>query len=384
MRAATSMEVPQPPHFDQLETGAELPALERTTVFAHWNRYAAVNDEFIDVHMEREAAQAAGQPDVFGMGNLRIAYVHNALHRWLAGGGDIVEFGCQFRALNLKGDRLRTRAVVVGKEKRDGAPLATLEEALVPIYMYHRYQTEAAAKLVGGLNYTFAVRGDGQKATEMIPAAEQRRALEALLQTLQPEVLALPDQILKLIPPRPDGYSRGRETFNIRTGLTFDPLAAAETAASMTVKLILHPERVARLIAHHARDHNFPALSEVMDKLISATWKSSYRENYHTEIQRVVNNVVLYHLMSLAANEEAATQVRAIAWLKLDELKRWLDKQKKPNDEGRRAHYAFALAQINQFQMHPKEKHFTAPVEPPAGPPIGMEQEFCNFDFDER
>jgi len=282
--------------------------------------------------------------------------------------------------------QVRKRALARFGEKniRDGAPLATLEEALVPIYMYHRYQTEAAAKLVGGLNYTFAVRGDGQKATEMIPAAEQRRALEALLQTLQPEVLALPDQILKLIPPRPDGYSRGRETFNIRTGLTFDPLAAAETAASMTVKLILHPERVARLIAHHARDHNFPALSEVMDKLISATWKSSYRENYHTEIQRVVNNVVLYHLMSLAANEEAATQVRAIAWLKLDELKRWLDKQKKPNDEGRRAHYAFALAQINQFQMHPKEKHFTAPVEPPAGPPIGMEQEFCNFDFDER
>jgi len=118
---------PRRPRFEQLETGEELPALERTTGFAHWNRYAAVNDEFIDVHMEREAAQAAGQPDVFGMGNLRIAYVHNALHRWLAGGGDIVDFACQFRALNLKGDRLRTRAMVSGKQERDGAPLVTLE-----------------------------------------------------------------------------------------------------------------------------------------------------------------------------------------------------------------------------------------------------------------
>ncbi len=115
------------PTFDALRAGDELPSLERTTLFGHWNRYAAVNDEFIDVHMAKEAALAAGQPDVFGMGNLRIAYAHNALQRWLAGRGDIAEFGCQFRQLNFLGDRLRTRAVVSGKELRDGAQLATLE-----------------------------------------------------------------------------------------------------------------------------------------------------------------------------------------------------------------------------------------------------------------
>jgi acyl dehydratase len=115
------------PSIDSIQPGDEVPSLERTTGFAHWNRYAAVNDEFIDVHMEREAAVAAGQPDVFGMGNLRIAYAHNALHRWLAGAGDIAEFGCQFRALNMKGDVLRTRAVVKGVNSRDGNPVATLE-----------------------------------------------------------------------------------------------------------------------------------------------------------------------------------------------------------------------------------------------------------------
>ena len=104
------------PSIGSIQVGDEVPSLERTTWFAHWNRFAAVNDEFIDVHMERDAAVAAGQHDVFGMGNLRIAYVHNALHTWLAGGGDIVEFGCQFRALNMKGDALRTRAVVTGVE----------------------------------------------------------------------------------------------------------------------------------------------------------------------------------------------------------------------------------------------------------------------------
>jgi hypothetical protein len=82
-----------------------------------------VNDEFIDVHMSAEAARAAGQPDIFGMGNLRIAYVHDALFDWLAGAGDIAEFGCQFRALNMKGDAAHARGDF-GTETRDGGPLA--------------------------------------------------------------------------------------------------------------------------------------------------------------------------------------------------------------------------------------------------------------------
>jgi acyl dehydratase len=105
--------------FDQIQPGDELPAFERTTDFAHWNRYAAVNDEFIDVHMSKAAAEAAGQPDVFGMGNLRVAYAHNVLHDWLAERGDIAAFGCQFRALNFLGDHLTAHARVTGT-RRDG------------------------------------------------------------------------------------------------------------------------------------------------------------------------------------------------------------------------------------------------------------------------
>jgi hypothetical protein len=245
------------------------------------------------------------------------------------------------------------------------------------------YQAEAVAKLVGGLNYSYALRGDGQKSTEMIPAPEQHRALEALLRTLRPEVLALPERILQLIPPRPYGYNRNRETFNIRTGLTFDPLAAAETAAGMMVGLILHPERAARLIEYHGRDNIFPGLGEVMDKLINTTWKSPPGSGYHAEIQRVIDNVVLYHLMSLANHDAAAAQARALAWLKLDELKNWLEQQLQTTQaESIRAHYLFAVSQINQFQLNPKQMNLTAPVEPPAGPPIGSDDwAVCGFDF---
>ncbi len=110
-----------------LQPGTELPPFERTTGFPEWNRYAAVNDEFIDVHMSAEAARAAGQPDVFGMGNLRIAYAHALLHDWLDGRGDIAAFGCQFRGLNLLGDRLTVHGRVTGEEERDGTTVLSLE-----------------------------------------------------------------------------------------------------------------------------------------------------------------------------------------------------------------------------------------------------------------
>jgi acyl dehydratase len=113
--------------WEQLRAGDEIPPFERTTDLAHWNRYAAVNDEFIPIHMDPEAARQVGQKDVFGMGNLRISYLHNALHAWLAGAGDIVEFQCEFRGFNYRGDRLSSRGRVRAKERRGGAPLVHLE-----------------------------------------------------------------------------------------------------------------------------------------------------------------------------------------------------------------------------------------------------------------
>lgn len=112
---------------DDIRVGDEIPPFVRVTDFPEWNRYAAVNDEFIDIHMSADAARAAGQPDVFGMGNLRIAYAHNALHDWLAGRGDVHEFGCQFRGMNFRGDELTTWGRVTAVEERDGLRCVDLE-----------------------------------------------------------------------------------------------------------------------------------------------------------------------------------------------------------------------------------------------------------------
>ena len=115
------------PTFAAVAAGDAIPPVVRTTDFANWNRYAAVNDEFIPIHMDHDDARAVGQPAAFGMGNLRIAYLHNALEGWLGDAGDIVEFACQFRGgLNFKGDTLTAGATVTGKEERDGESLVHL------------------------------------------------------------------------------------------------------------------------------------------------------------------------------------------------------------------------------------------------------------------
>jgi hypothetical protein len=157
---------------------------------------------------------------------------------------------------------------------RDHTPMATLEDVLVPVYLYHRYQVTAVAKSIGGLNYSFDLRGSVRQGPEIVPAAEQRRAIRAVLQTLSPQFLAVPERLLAVIPPRPPFYSRSQENFALRTSPAFDSLAPAEAAAEIVVKLLLQPERAERMIEYHARETGNPGFDELLDDLINATWKT--------------------------------------------------------------------------------------------------------------
>ena len=270
---------------------------------------------------------------------------------------------------------MHVRAIALNDFSEDkiryGTPMSSLEEVLVPVYLIHRYQVEAVSKVLGGLKYTYALRGDGQLVTEIVSPREQRRALDALLSTITPKALALPERILRLIPPRAFGYPRARETFKSHTGVTFDPLTAAESAVQITVDQILNPQRAARLVDYHARDGQNPGLEEVLDRLITATWKSNHK-GYQAEIERTVDAVVLRSTMSLAMDVNATAQVRALASLKLGELKDWLSKRvKQTKDESQRAHYAFGIEQISTYQEDPDQLKLTKPVTPPDGQPIG-------------
>jgi len=255
---------------------------------------------------------------------------------------------------------------------RNGQPLALLEEALAPVYFYHRYQTEATAKVIGGLYYTYAVRGDGQEHTKLVPAEEQKAALAALLQTIAPGTLALNEDLIKLIPPMPAGYSRNRETITIRTGITFDPIAAAEAAANHSISLLLNPARATRLVEYHARNEEQPDLAFVLNELISATFKSEVQDGYLGEIRHAVNAVALQNMFALIANEQASEQARAITFPTLLGLKSWATKQvKSTKDNSEKASLEFMLFEIAQFENDPSSFKNKQAMPMPDGSPIG-------------
>jgi hypothetical protein len=279
-------------------------------------------------------------------------------------------------AIDELGNVMKVRAAALKRfgenNIREGAPLATIEEVLVPIYMYHRYQVEAAAKALGGQDYSFSLKGKGDRNPQIVSPDEQRRALAVVLETIKPEALALPESLLRLIPPRPAGYPRSREDFRIRTHPVFDALAPAEAAADHVSGFLLNAERAARLVQFHARDPRNPGLGEVIDELLAATWKAPVSKGYSREIQNTVNLVVLGDLMALAANERALNQVRAIASWKLNQLKRWLTLQSRLGaDDDRRAFLFYSIEQIKRFQEDPRKMNLTQPQPPPDGQPIG-------------
>lgn len=266
------------------------------------------------------------------------------------------------------------------KNIRAGAPLATLEETLVPIYFFHRYQAEAASKIIGGLNYRYALRGDGQPITELIPAAQQQKALDALLKTVAPEALALPENLIRMIPPRPLGYQRSREVIRTRTDLTFDPIAAAESASDMVFSLILNPARATRLVQQNAIHAQQPSLESVIDNMVNSTFKIANKQGYEAQLQITVNHTLLNNLMKLALANTASAQARAIASLKIDQLRSWLTgKINGPITENWKAHYTYELLMINSFREDPKKFEVENFLPPPPGQPIGQDEDFCGW-----
>lgn len=253
---------------------------------------------------------------------------------------------------------------------RRGMPLATIEDALVPVYLFHRYQLDATAKVLGGLRYDYALRGDGQRPTTPISASEQRDALAALLQTLSPAALALPAPLLAGIPPRPPGYPLNRELFARYTGLTFDPLTPPVTAADLTLTNLLQPQRDARLVEQHAADPALPDLGEVIDKLVAATFDTPAADGYQAEILHAEQTLLVQHLMDLADSADMPA-VRAVAALKLDQLQRRAANGKGGDTAAQAQRFALASA-IARFQKRPASaKPLPAPPAAPPGSPLG-------------
>ena len=264
--------------------------------------------------------------------------------------------------------KIRAKALSQFSEKniREGVPMAMLEDVLVPIYLFHRYQLEATTKVVGGMYYNYALRGDGQTVTRAVPKNEQLQALNAILDCMEPSALQLPEKICALIPPRPYSYDMGRELFRKRTGLAFDPLSPAETAADYPLSFLFNSDRLSRLALNEV--NGGLTLTEMLDRIIARTWKAPKKTGMERMIQRQTEQLVLTYLLASSINEENSFAARAGVQKALSDLKTYIETQKKITIiKGDIGHYILALERMKAPDKAKPTQH--APM--PPGAPIG-------------
>ncbi len=285
---------------------------------------------------------------------------HALAHLWDNGADPVAGLEHALKVRRVALDRLSMDSIAKGE------PIAALEELLVPVYLHHRYQLDAAAKLVGGYHYAYAARGDGQASQRPVSAARQRAALRQCLETLSAERLRLPGWIVRDIPPVPFGGRGTRERFPRRTGEVLDPMAVAETAADMTLAGLLHPERAARLALAESMDAGSLGLSEVVQAIVSATWGAPPSgDSYTAAVQRVVQRRVLEHLTRLA-QKSASYEVRARVASGLRSLAALLG-------ESTDAHRRHAADDIRAFLTRGwTDRSAPQRLEAPPGSPIGQ------------
>ncbi len=302
---------------------------------------------------------------------------HPLAHLWDNGADAAAELVNSLAVRRLALSRFDASRVAAGR------PLAYAHETFVPVYLHHRYQLEAAVKLVGGVQYRHATVGDGQPPPRPVPAEWQRRALSAVLRTVTPEELAVPDQALDLLVPRPPDDEPHVELFTGATDPHFDVNAAAATATQLALRTLFAPARAARLVEQANRWPELPGLEEVVEAVLAQTFRAKLPTDRRlAEISRAVRGVALEELMELASAEAAPVTVRSRVRGSLARLAREL--AKRPAATGAEADFLAGLSvELERFLDGKSERRRRGlkAAEAPPGMPIGgaTSEEGCSW-----
>lgn len=284
---------------------------------------------------------------------------HPLANLWDNGADPLEEFAHVARVRRIALERFGESAI------QRGEPLARLEEALVPLYLHHRYQLEAVARSLGGIEYGYELR-PSMAPPRPVEAERQRRALEILLGTLAAEFLALPADLRAAIPPRPPGFEPHRELFD-PGALVFDPLRAAAASADWTLALLLDAGRARRVLDQAGDGAGLPGLDEVLEALHAATWGRPLPSDSHGRaLANEVRILTLERLLRLAEDPSAAVRVRAVAWQHGLRLRRLL------GEDAEEPVTRWAIDRLRHAFEDPLDgRGSTDPVPLPPGSPIG-------------
>jgi hypothetical protein len=321
-------------------------------------------------HLERGENQQELQKildDAFGSG-LRyitdqdarpVGGLHAKAHLWDNGENAADELN---RLMNIRRQVLDSFSE---KAIRKGMPMSTLEEVLVPMYLLHRYQVDATSKLIGGMEYTYNLRGE-ENSPKLLSPESQLQALKALLNCVDASQLKLSEDLLAIIPPRAFGYPRSRETFQSKTGPAFDYLAVIETGASVPFYYLFNVDRANRLVMLKARDGSQPGLENILKRSVEYVWKNPSGNPQDRAIQKVVESEMLKHLMNLAIHDRGYADTRATVYQSIKDIQTFASSQSVD-----KSYYQFISDQIDQFLDDPEEFRIPEMIKAPDGSPIG-------------
>jgi len=254
----------------------------------------------------------------------------------------------------------------------DSQAHSELREAMVPIFLLHRFQVEAASKIIAGVDYNYALANEALL-NQPVDAQWQRQALQAVLKTLSSDYLTLPHDLLKRLPPKAYGFSATRESFSSQNGFNVDPLSMAEASARNTLRYLLNSARANRLVLQHAKHNQQLSLDETLSQLIAVTLtKSQQHQTNDLEllvIQRT-NIVVIEQLLALYHDSNLAVEARVTVGTKLATLSRWLVKKAKRGNKELRPHYQWLDRELIKGLADGDYKVIAKPAKLPPGSPI--------------
>jgi len=290
-------------------------------------------------------------------------------------------------------ETLRVRRIALdnfgARSIKAGQPMAQLRNVIVPIYLYHRYQVNAASKLVGGFDFNYGQKGDGFTTGRLIADAEQRRALAVLLETIDPAALDLSDELINRLTPAAGGFGAmagGGEAFDGNTGPVFDLLAAAETSADITFTALLHPSRAARLVDYKSRNASALGFDDLLRAVEQKVFTNANKLRQNAIARRVQTRFVSA-LIDLSSDDGASPDVRAIADARLRALVNQMSPSLFGGDPTQRNHNAWLTRRIEAQLNRPAEPTSPSALAPetPPGSPIGTDMMescwHCEADF---
>lgn len=240
-----------------------------------------------------------------------------------------------------------------------------LQEILVPIYLFHRYQVDAAVKLIAGVDYSYQVKGDNTAKLTPVSNQSQQQALNALLQTLDAKELTLSKELLALIPPKAYGSYRNRESAPSNTGLVFDPIALASASISHTLTGLLTPERLNRLVQQASLQQTPWTLSQYLNKIVEYTVKARMAEDMTGLVQQRIAALTIEHLMQTLQSDNLSFEAKAELYLALTKLSSWLNAHSKDG-----SFYKLASHQLSWYFKHKQWQGLTTITPMPPGSPI--------------